>query len=539
MNQEKDNFLDPKTIVAIILVGAVWFGWQNYLAKKYPPAKKPPTQTAEVAPPVQKVEAAQELKQAPANTQNLIENSLRFDDSNWQFEISSIGMGLRDIKLKGYTDRGTKLVHIGSSQRHLPLSTLLKGQETGLPFVMVKKSETEFEGKARVGTATITKTLKIDSLRFSVFTELNIVDPDGVIPGLTHLISEDTLFKNTKDFEGKNIAVDLTQWQSFFVAHSNTNDRSFTTQEKPYDKDFSQVSVASLSSRYFTQSFLDTSTVIPEFKAGIDSAPEVFVGKLTHTKNADMKSMDLKIQFFAGPKELKILSAASPQFVQIVDFGIFGWLAEPLLKLMNWFYGLTHNYGAAIILLTLLVRFVVLPFNLMSYKSMKAMQTIQPHMQRVREKYKDDPQALNRETMNLMKEHKVNPLGGCLPMLLQLPVFFALYQVLDHSIELYKAPFMFWIHDLSLKDPFYILPVLMGITMYIQQKITPSTLDPAQAKVLQFMPILFTFFMVSLPSGLTLYIFVSTLFGIIQQYLFMRESGSKNIAVNIKAQEEA
>ena len=164
-----------------------------------------------------------------------------------------------------------------------------------------------------------------------------------------------------------------------------------------------------------------------------------------------------------------------------------------------------------------------MPFNIYSFKSMKIMQKLQPEMQRLRERYKDDPQTMNREVMDLMKRNKANPLGGCLPMLLQLPVFIALYSVLGQSIELYRAPFFLWITDLSVHDKFFVLPVLMGITMYVQQKITPNTMDPAQAKVLQFMPIIFTAFMLFLPSGLTLYIFVSTLFGIIQQYVFMRE----------------
>ena len=155
------------------------------------------------------------------------------------------------------------------------------------------------------------------------------------------------------------------------------------------------------------------------------------------------------------------------------------------------------------------------------------MQKIQPLIAELRERYKDKPQQLNTEMMDLMRKNKVNPVGGCLPMLLQLPVFFALYQVLGQSIELYKAPFMFWIKDLSAMDPYFVLPVLMGISMYIQQKITPSTMDPMQAKVLQFMPILFSLMMISLPSGLTLYIFVSTFFGIVQQYIFMKDKDDK------------
>jgi YidC/Oxa1 family membrane protein insertase len=191
---------------------------------------------------------------------------------------------------------------------------------------------------------------------------------------------------------------------------------------------------------------------------------------------------------------------------------------------MKAFYTVVGNWGLAIICLTLLVRLCVLPFAMMSAKSMKAMQKIQPLLQTLREKYKDDPMALNRETMALMKEHKANPIGGCLPMLLQIPVFFALYRVIGSSIELYHSPFYGWIHDLSSADKFYVLPILMGGTMFLQQKMTPTTMDPAQAKIMAFLPLIFILFMLQLPSGLTLYMTVSAIFGIVQQFFFLRDS---------------
>jgi YidC/Oxa1 family membrane protein insertase len=151
------------------------------------------------------------------------------------------------------------------------------------------------------------------------------------------------------------------------------------------------------------------------------------------------------------------------------------------------------------------------------------MQRIQPELARLKEIHKNNTQVLHQETMKLMRDNKVNPAGGCLPLLLQLPIFWALYQVLQNSIELYHSPFVGWIHDLSLKDPYFVLPVLMCITMVIQQRLTPNTMDPAQAKIMMFMPVMFGFLMMSLPAGLTLYIFVSTLFGILQQLFMMRD----------------
>jgi YidC/Oxa1 family membrane protein insertase len=206
-----------------------------------------------------------------------------------------------------------------------------------------------------------------------------------------------------------------------------------------------------------------------------------------------------------------------------VDFGFFDWIAQHILTMLRWFYSVVGNWGLAIILLTVVVRLLVLPFNLYSYKSMRAMQAIQPQIQALRERYKEDQQTQQQEMMRLMRDNKVNPLGGCLPVFLQFPIFIALYQVLGNSIELYQAPFILWIHDLSLKDPYYILPVLMGLTMFTQNKITPNTMDPAQAKVMLMMPLVFTFFMVSLPSGLTLYMLVGAVFGVLQQLYFMRD----------------
>ena len=191
---------------------------------------------------------------------------------------------------------------------------------------------------------------------------------------------------------------------------------------------------------------------------------------------------------------------------------------------MRLLFDLFGNWGFAIVGLTILVRLVTYPFTYMSYRSMRSMQKIQPEMTRVREKYKDNPTVMNQEVMRLWKENKVNPMGGCLPVFLQLPVFWALYTVLQNSDRaLSCAVRSVDLHDLSVKDPYYVTPVFMGITMFIQQRMTPNTMDPAQAKMMMIMPIFFSFLMMNLPSGLTLYIFVSTLFGIVQQYFNMRD----------------
>lgn len=222
-------------------------------------------------------------------------------------------------------------------------------------------------------------------------------------------------------------------------------------------------------------------------------------------------------------KDYDVLHGFGDKLDMSVDFGIFGILAIPILRGLQFFHRFVPNYGIAIILLTLVIRLITFPLQYKSFKSMKKMQTVQPEIKKLREKFKDDPQRLQKETMALFKKAGANPLGGCLPLILQMPVFFAFYQVLYNAVELVDAPFFGWIQDLSFKDPYYVLPVLMAVAMFFQQRVTPTTIaDPTQKKMMAFMPLIFGFIMKDLPAGLVLYIFVSTLFGMAQQMFVYR-----------------
>jgi YidC/Oxa1 family membrane protein insertase len=239
---------------------------------------------------------------------------------------------------------------------------------------------------------------------------------------------------------------------------------------------------------------------------------------------------------YFGPKKLKILEAAGHDLAQSVDFGWFDIIGKPMLWLLNFFYQFIGNYGIAIILLTVLIKAVFWPITQKGMKSMKNLQKLQPKIAKLRERYKDDPAKMNQEIMTLYKTYKVNPLGGCLPILIQIPFFIALYQVLMAAIELRHAPFMLWINDLSSPDrlgigfdiPYLhgipIMTLLMGASMYIQQKMTPTAADPMQARIMQFLPIVFTIMFINFASGLVLYWFVNNLLSILQQYLINRQS---------------
>ena len=230
--------------------------------------------------------------------------------------------------------------------------------------------------------------------------------------------------------------------------------------------------------------------------------------------------------FVIGPKDMDVLKESGHALRRSIDLGWFGFIAEPLLVVLKFFYSFTHNYGVAIILLTIIIKVLFYPLTHKQFESMKDLQKLQPKMKALREKYKNDKEKLNREVMDLYRTHKINPLGGCWPVLLQIPVFFALYKALLHSIELRQAPFILWIQDLSEKDPCYITPLIMGATMFLQQKMTPMAGDPAQQKIMMLMPVVFTFVFLNFPSGLVLYWLVNNVLTIGQQYVTQKRQSS-------------
>jgi YidC/Oxa1 family membrane protein insertase len=263
-------------------------------------------------------------------------------------------------------------------------------------------------------------------------------------------------------------------------------------------------------------------------------------GKLETIAPGAEKTYSYKV--FYGPKNVRELHAIGHNLEYSVDFGWYDVIARPmLLWLLIPVYSVVRNYGVAIILVTILFKLLLWPISQKGLKSMKNMQKLQPKMAKLKEKYKGDPTRLNQEMMNLYKTYKVNPMGGCLPILVQIPIFFALYKVLMQSIELRHAPFMLWINDLSAPDrlplwfnipdigPFIggglpVLTLLMGASMWYQQKITPTTADPTQAKIMMFMPVLFTFMFLNFPAGLVLYWLVNNLLSIVQQKLILRQT---------------
>jgi len=237
---------------------------------------------------------------------------------------------------------------------------------------------------------------------------------------------------------------------------------------------------------------------------------------------APNKQITSHFKMFLGPKKTEEMEKFGESLEGALDLGVLEIISKPMLAMLRWFHGYTGNYGVAIILLTIVVRVALFPLTYKGMASMKRMQKLQPKMKALREKFKNDKERLNREMMLLYKRGKVNPLGGCLPLLLQMPIFFALYWALSGAIELRHSPFIFWVTDLSAPDGLYVTPILMGVSMMVQQKLTPTTPDPMQARIMMWMPAIFTVFMLQFPAGLTTYWFTSNLLSIVQQLVINR-----------------
>jgi YidC/Oxa1 family membrane protein insertase len=235
-------------------------------------------------------------------------------------------------------------------------------------------------------------------------------------------------------------------------------------------------------------------------------------------KLAPGEEKTVSMRLYAGPQELEKIKALAPNLDLVVDYGWLTILAYPLFIVLSWLHKLVHNWGVAIILLTVLIKLAFYPLSAASYKSMAKMRTLAPRLQHLKERFGDDRQKLHEAMMKIYKDEKINPLGGCLPIVIQIPVFISLYWVLLGTVELRQAPFALWITDLSKPDPYYVLPVVMAITSFIQMKLSPAPADPVQAKVMMFMPIAFSVMFLFFPAGLVLYWLVNNVLSILQQW---------------------
>lgn len=526
MQKNNSNPFDARTVLAIVLVMLVFMGWQKYMATKYPSKNISVASTQNAgAGDTNKVDNTvtnqipTNVEQQASNNQILPETVFQYEDENRKFSISSFGMGIKNMTLKKYTDHDKNPIQLGRSSMGL-FALSIPSISPEIRFELSEPKKGQYIGVATVGEMKIERKLKFDPELASFTSETRILNAtDAVLKGIVFQIPE-----QIKTPKSTSIFFPSYEHQDFTVFHNGKVETvTFSGKKEDLHQTLTQANMIGVGTQYFASLFVDQSDIIPEVQMQTQLKETSAQADVIY-KPAQLKpEFVINQKYYAGEKTAEALAKIDPQLTQLIDYGFFTIIARPLVSVMKFFHSVVGNWGFAIILLTLLVRLLVLPFNIYSFKSMKAMQKIQPRVNQLRERYKDDPMTLNREMMTMMKENGANPLGGCLPMLLQIPIFFALYRMIGSSVELYQSPFIFWIQDLSSHDRFYILPVSVAIAMFVQQKLTPTNADPAMQKMLLFMPLMFAVFMLQMPSGLSLYMLVSTVFGITQQYLILKE----------------
>ena len=523
------------------LVFVAWLSWDAYMRKKYPQKPSPSSPVHRPETPL----SATESKESLANLEKPSDESLKdvektfsFESDKLAFTLSSRGMGFKKVILNSILDRKGQAVYLFTHEEkeQLPFETRFIRHQKPLFFDIQKVSKTRFEGKAVWKGVKVKKTLSIQPENFLIKTYIQLTGDLSQVYGVsTNLSQNQKAEEHKKNWLAFFIPPDFL---AFFVSTHKGFER-FPLMSKEPDKVKEQESLPALSAvkavglgtRYFGQAWMeDKSDVLPQFQIRFQKADKLvgpphqqaeeayqngrYMGFLQHFILNPQKDFELSYKIFLGPKDFAVLE---PALLKWVDFGWFDSLARFILQILRFFHSLTGNWGWAIILLTILVRLLLLPLVLSSHRSMEVMKKVNPEIQKLRAKFKKDPQRLNQEIMAVMKSHKANPLGGCLPLLLQIPVFWALWKALSNSYSLYQAPFLLWIQDLSWKDPYYVLPVLMGVCMFVQQKISPISVSKEMARAMKIMPVFITFFMIHLPSGLVLYMLISTLFGLGQQ----------------------
>ncbi len=517
MNNYKRSFLDSNTILAIVLTFIIFLGWQKYMESKYPKAsKKVGTQKV--------VEKKDPLKsdllkifpkeEGGVETPQVEQKQIFFEDENWSFIINSKGMSVDKVIIKNI-NKVAKKPYAFKNIKHFYQTVL---DEKVLDFDLKRVSNNKFMGVALYKGQKIHKTMIVDSINFTFDVKIYF---KGRRP--SKFLIKQLITSNIQEPKNKVFFLPAFERSEFFVTGEKDEERKVLTTEaisvEPELYPFSLI--VSVGDEYFTAALLNKGKILPtvifnQKRARLDVAA---VYEFTDLVNIN----EIEYKLFIGPKNVKILTNVSPDLVGVINFMYLGFLAKPILKGLDILYGILGNYGWAVVVLTLLIRLLIMPLTTSSLKSMKRMQVIQPELKQIKEKYKKQPQMINQKTMEIMKKHKVNPLGGCLPMLLQMPIFFAFYRGLSESVDLYQAPFFGWITDLSKMDPYFIFPILSMVGMVVHQIVTPSNMDKVQKRMMLFMPIVFGIFFITLPSALTIYMAISSWFGALQHIFFIKE----------------
>lgn len=513
--------MNRNLVLAFTLSFAVYASWLFWVEKKFPKqnAKAAAAAKAEIngKPQIKPVETPAAITQGKTTTITTVEATAAENDAPIAFTV-----GKADVELSHHG------AAIKSFRYHGPVNTaqLIPNSDPGffatMPGVYFNLAKQEgnlyrFEAELAKGvgmakTYTFSET-GLGEMEITISNSLKtaVELPEWGInfgPGI-----------GTVDSEAKE---NKKLWKTVCAIHREGKKHAVVEEIKSEEKTPKEPWLwAGIDNRYFLAALIPQSWPYHSIKFSTQKIDDEKTPSIAVTAPAMVvnpgETKSWKFSFYFGPKDYRRLQELGHELDRSVDFGFFATLGKLAMKALYFNKSFLGNYGWSIIMLTLLVQLILLPFTIKSNKSMMEMKRIQPEMQKLQEKYKKDPQRLNTEMMELYRRHNVNPLGGCLPMLFQIPVFFALFTALRNSWDLHGAPWLLWIQDLSAKDPYYVLPLTMGALMFFQQKMTMSDDNNPQMAVLKWMPVIFTFMFLTFPSGLVLYWTVSSITSFIQQ----------------------
>lgn len=523
-------------IVILAMISLMlWEAWQA----DYGPQPEVPMQTAIDAngnPINIGTENNQDTSELPLS-EVVANNIISVNTDVYQLEIDTQGGTLRNLDLLDYTfvkgeEQKIRLFDSSTEKLFLGQSGLLtSGKSVKLPNHNSELSSAKTSYELKAGENTLTVPLTWTDGNGLNYTKTYTFTRGSYVIGLDQKIDN----QSANDWTGRQYT------QLLRVPHSdgkgNTFIRTYSgavvyTEEDKYQKiDFDDMAEEDLKTKTIggwsamIQHYFATAWVPPAadeehyFTKELSNSRFVIGSYSNPTTVAANTSAVLSSQLFIGPKIQPMMEAVAPGLELTVDYSWLTIIGKPIYALLNWIHdNVVNNWGFSIMGVTLCIKALFFPLSAASYKSMAKMRKLQPRLAQLKESYGDDRQRFNEEMMSLYRKEKVNPMGGCLPIMVQIPVFISLYWVLIETVELRQAPFLLWVHDLSAKDPFFVLPVVMGITMFLQQRLNPAPVDPLQAKIMRMFPIVFTVFFLFFPAGLVLYWVTNNTLSIMQQW---------------------
>lgn len=536
--------IDRRVFLTVLVCTGIFFVWQTFIAP--PPVKKKPIPAS--APVAKQQEPASQavaaVAAAPASQPAAPEQFIALQNAEMEVELSTYGAALTKATLKEYKEGGktrgehkhpVSLVSKVDGDRVDGVTVLLSGRQ--IVFSSAEKSErgVVFSGNSGGVDAKATWTLGKTDYTLDLTVELKNAGAASVTIAPTIAVAGVFNEKKLKDKSMFEPPPDLVAP----VAYVDGKLKKHEHGEKDSPQPNARVAWAGIDRQYFLLAAAPVDT--PLLGASFDETPiqkdaalkRVSAMLLTPERALQPgETAALKYTIYAGPKASRFLKAPGRELEEAIDYKVWfmplGFLSRPMLWVLNQAHAVFHSYGIAILLLTLIVKLLLLPITQKSFVSMQVMRDLKPDLDKIKVRFPDDREKQGLETMRLYKERGVNPfLSGCLPALFQMPIYLALWRTLWAAVELYQQEFL-WLGDLTAKDPYYILPLLLGITMFAQQKLSPPMGDPQQQKIMLYMmPPLMTMFMVGLPGGLVFYIFVNTILTILQQAYITRKFGNK------------